>query len=315
MTVLDRILVTGGAGFIGSHTVDFLLRQGKQIIVLDNLFSSKLNRLDLQHPNLEFIEGDVLEYPLVVDLLESCDAVLHLAAIASVQYSIEHLIYSFQVNTQGFLHVLEAIRQANRPIRLVYASSAAVYGHTQQMPCCDSTPLLGELLSPYALQKVNNEEYAKLYAQLHWIKSLALRYFNVYGIGQDPQSPYSGVISRFLDAYHKDAELTIFGDGKQSRDFIHVDDVVKANWLALQSNMSGVFNIATGEAQTLLDLVHYLEMAGNRPAKFHFEPAKSGDIKASYADIRMAEEQLGFRYTISLQEGMKMMFDELRSEQ
>src|SRR3990167_4601835 len=116
--------------------------------VLDNLFSSKLNRLDLQHPNLEFIEGDVLEYPLVVDLLESCDAVLHLAAIASVQYSIEHLIYSFQVNTQGFLHVLEAVRKAHRPIRLVYASSAAVYGDAKQLPCSDSIALSSGYLSP-----------------------------------------------------------------------------------------------------------------------------------------------------------------------
>ncbi|HLB42772.1 MAG TPA: NAD-dependent epimerase/dehydratase family protein [Gammaproteobacteria bacterium] len=312
MTVLDRILVTGGAGFIGSHTVDFLLRQGKQIIVLDNLFSSKLNRLDLQHPNLEFIEGDVLEYPLVVDLLESCDAVLHLAAIASVQYSIEHLIYSFQVNTQGFLHVLEAIRQANRPIRLVYASSAAVYGHTQQMPCCDSTPLLGELLSPYALQKVNNEEYAKLYARLHGVNSLALRYFNVYGLGQDPQSPYSGVINRFIDAYHQDAELVIFGDGKQSRDFIHVRDVVEANCLALQSQYSGVLNIATGQPQTILDLTNYLKIVGRRTAKLQFNPAKLGDIRVSYADIRLAKQALGFHYKITLQEGMKMMFEKYR---
>ncbi|OGT36043.1 MAG: hypothetical protein A3F11_05370 [Gammaproteobacteria bacterium RIFCSPHIGHO2_12_FULL_37_14] len=311
MTVLDRILVTGGAGFIGSHTVDLLLEQGKQVIVLDNLSSGKLEHINLQHPNLEFVEGDVLEYPLIVDLLESCDAVLHLAAIASVQYSIQHLIYSFQVNTQGFLHVLEAVRKAHRPIRLVYASSAAVYGDAQQLPCSDNTSLCNNtMLSPYAVQKKNNEEYAKLYARLHGINSLALRYFNVYGRGQDPTSPYSGVISRFLDAYRREDDLTIFGDGKQSRDFIHVSDVVKANCLALQKEYAGVLNIATGQPQTLLDLVSYLELAGHRSAKLHFEPAKSGDIRASYANIHRAEQQLDFRYSVSLQEGIKKMVSE-----
>lgn len=311
MTTKHRILVTGGAGFIGAHTVDLLLQQGKQVIVLDNLFAGTLSRLNLRDPNLEFIEGDVLEFPLIVDLLKGCDAVLHLAAIASVQYSIEHLIYSLQVNTQGFLHILEAIRLAKRSIRFVYASSAAVYGDISQLPCSEQTALIGAALSPYALQKTHNEEYAKLYTRLHGIKSLALRYFNVYGLGQDPASPYSGVMSRFLELYKKDLELTIFGDGQQSRDFIHVSDVAIANSLALQSDYSGILNIASGEPQTLLTLIHFIENVGVRAAKLYFVEAKAGDIRASYADVALAKECLGFRTNVSLEQGIRQMFEEI----
>ncbi|RDI44599.1 NAD-dependent epimerase/dehydratase family protein [Aquicella lusitana] len=303
----QRILVTGGAGFIGSHTVDLLLQQDREVVVLDNLFSGKLKNLDLKHPNLEFVEGDVLEYPLIEDLLTHCDAVLHLAAIASVPQSIENPIYTFQVNTQGFLHVLEAVRSSGRPIRLVYASSAAVYGEAQSLPCRDDAPLSGMLLSPYALQKKQDEDYADLYERLHGVKSLALRYFNVYGERQDPHSPYSGVISRFLDAYQNSAELTIFGDGRQSRDFIHVSDVARANWLALQGSHAGAINIATGHPETLLNLIQCLEEAGGRPAKLRFEPARAGDIPSSYASVTEAEMHIGFTATLPLKEGISRL--------
>ncbi len=307
----ERILVTGGAGFIGSHTVDLLLAQGKQVVVLDNLSSGRLDNLNLTHPGLEFVEGDVLEYPLVVDLLKGCDAVLHLAAIASVPQSIEEPIYTFQVNTQGFLHVLEAVRHAGRSLRLVYASSAAVYGDAAVLPCDDTSPLPGELLSPYALQKKHDEDYAELYARLHGIKSLGLRYFNVYGLRQLPDSPYSGVITRFLDAYKKDSELTIFGDGQQSRDFIHVKDVAKANVLALDSDYAGVMNVALGKAQTLLQLIEYMEAAGARPAKRNIRPARAGDIKVSFAAVTTLAEQLRFQPEIPLREGIRELLNSI----
>ena len=305
--VPQRILVTGGAGFIGSHTIDLLLQEERQVIVLDNLSTGKLENLNLTHPNLEFIEGDVLEYPLVEDLLDQCDAVLHLAAISSVQQSIENPVYTFQVNTQGLLHVLQAMRKLKKTIRLAFASSAAVYGEMNQLPCRDDLPLAGIPLSPYALQKRHDEDYANLYGRLFGIQSLALRYFNVYGKRQDPLSPYSGVISRFLSAYQKEEKVTIFGDGKQSRDFIHVADVARANWLALKSDFNGVLNIATGLPQTLLDLIKYLEAAGNKVVKLQFEAAKKGDIKSSYAAISMALEHLQFKAEIPLNEGIKSL--------
>lgn len=303
----QRILITGGAGFIGSHTADLLLSQGHEVVVLDNLSSGQLNNLDLTHPNLVFIEGDVLEYPLLQDLLMDCDAVLHLAAVASVIKTIEEPIYSFQVNTQGHLHVLEAVQKADRPIRFVYASSAAVYGDASELPCRDDKTLSCAALSPYALQKRQNEDYAKLYKRLFAINSLGLRYFNVYGSRQDPDSPYSGVISRFLDAYQKENELTIFGDGQQSRDFIYIADVARANMLALQSEATGVLNIATGVPQTLLQMIEHMEKAGGKPAKYCFAPARPGDIKTSYAQVTMAEEQLNFAYSVSLGEGLQRL--------
>ncbi len=303
----NRILVTGGAGFIGSHTVASLLAQGCQVVVLDNLYSGKMTNLNMQDPNLEFIEGDVLEYLLVEELVNSCDAVLHLAAIASVPQSVELPIYTFQVNTQGFLHVLQAVYKAGRPIRLVYASSAAVYGNATELPCREDVSVSGMQLSPYALQKWETEEYAALYARLHGVQSLALRYFNVYGPGQNPNSPYSGVISKFLDTYPQGQKLTIFGDGSQDRDFIHVSDIVKANELALQSDYTGALNIATGEPQTLLQLVEYIGTAGGKPAELNFQPERSGDIKSSYAATKMAQVQIGFKASVSLKDGIAAM--------
>jgi UDP-glucose 4-epimerase len=298
----NRILVTGGAGFIGAHSVRYLLQQGCEVMVLDNLSSGKLTNLDLSHPNLEFIEGDVLEYPLMLDLVKKHDAVLHLAAVASVPASIDDPIYTMLVNTQGFVHVLKAVQETTFPVRVVYASSAAVYGNTTQLPCREEqqeTPL-----SPYALQKMNCEQYAALFRQLHGVSSMGLRYFNVYGDGQDPHSVYSGVISRFMDHFKKGQPVTIFGDGTQSRDFIHVTDVARANFLALQSEQMEVLNIATGVPETLLNLVEYVGAAGGRPVDCRFEAARSGDIKASYANVEKAAKSLDFTASIQLKEGI-----------
>lgn len=301
----ERILVTGGAGFIGSHSVDYLLQQGCQVMVLDNLSSGKITNLDLSHPNVEFMEGDILEFPLMVDLVKNCDAVLHLAAVASVPESIADPIYTMLVNTQGLVHVLQAVHVSRLPVRVVYASSAAVYGDTAHLPCREQqveTPL-----SPYALQKMNCEQYASLFAALHGVSSLGLRYFNVYGERQDPSSPYSGVISRFMDLYSQGDELMICGDGLQTRDFIHVADVARANWLALQSQQAGAFNIATGVPETLLALIDYIEAAGSTPARRIFAPARVGDIRASYADIAQAAEHLDFKASISLKQGIAQL--------
>lgn len=304
---LQRVLVTGGAGFIGSHTVDLLLNQGKEVIVLDNLYSGKLENLDLQHPHLEFIEADVLTFPLE-ELVARCDAVLHLAAIVSVPFTIENPLLSLQVNTQGLLQILHAVSKVDNSIRVVHASSAAVYGDTQALPCDEKMILPSVPLSNYALQKIHSEDYAKLYSHLYGIQSLALRYFNVYGLRQDPYSPYSGVISRFAEAHQNAKPLTIFGDGQQSRDFIYVEDVAKANVLALQSNYTGVLNIATGKACTLLQLIDYIAQTSQKSPQLQFAESRIGDIKESYGSPDLAKLQLGFTATISVQEGMQRIF-------
>lgn len=305
--MMKKILITGGAGFIGSHTADLLLQAGHRVTIYDNLSTGKIINLDLLHPQLEFVPGDILDYKALLIQIKRCDAICHLAALPSVQKSIEDPLHSLKVNTLGFLHVLQGIREAQKPIRLVYASSAAIYGGTKTLPCSDDSPLLAPALSPYALEKANNERYADLYANLFGIKSLALRYFNVYGPRQDPSSPYSGVISKFIRCYQKQEEITIWGDGQQSRDFIYVADIARANLAALQSDYAGVLNIATGIPETLQNLVRYIEQAGGAPALLNFAPAKVGDIRESYASIKKAADCLSFHYETGLAQGIGLL--------
>lgn len=306
-TQMKRVLVTGGAGFIGSHTVDLLLEQSMQVVVIDNFSAGKLSNLNAFHPGLTVVQADILDYTKLASEIAKCDAVLHLAALPSVPKSIEDPIVSLKVNTLGFLNVLQAIRDANPHIRLVYASSAAVYGDAKVLPCSDENPLPENALSPYALEKANNERYAALFSHLFGIKSIGLRYFNVYGPRQDPHSPYTGVISKFIADYKANETITIFGDGQQSRDFIYVKDVARANALALQSNYEGQLNIATGVPETLLNMVRYLESAGDHAASVHYKEPRMGDIRESYASIEKAKQHLQFTYQIGLSEGIKTL--------
>lgn len=303
---LQRILVTGGAGFIGSHTVDLLLKLGHQVSVLDDFSSGKRSNLDQSHPALQIITGNILDEACVAECIKDCDAILHLAAIVSVPQSIADPLHSFRVNTQGFLHVLQAIQTAGRrSVRIVYASSAAVYGRETQLPCRDDVRLSKMPLSPYALQKMHKEDYADLFAKMYGVPSLGLRYFNVYGSRQDPNSPYSGVITRFIHAYQQGKPLVIFGDGQQSRDFIHVSDVALANYLALMSDYQGSINIATGQPQTLLQLVQHIESLGGRRVQVQFAGAREGDIPHSYAATQLAKTHLQFEAQVSLSQGMQ----------
>jgi UDP-glucose 4-epimerase len=308
---MKTILITGGAGFIGSHTVDLLVQTGARVIVYDNLATGKLTNLDLFHPNLEFQPGDVLDYAKLFAQVKRADAVLHLAALPSVPKSIEDPVHSLQVNTLGFLHVLQAIREATKPIRLVYASSAAVYGNNSELPCNDEADLNQQVLSPYALEKANNERYAELFARLFNVNSLALRYFNVYGPRQDPNSPYSGVIAKFIEHYQKQEQITVWGDGEQSRDFIYVDDVARANVAALQSDYCGIVNVATGIPQTLRNLLQCIEVAGGKEADVHYFAARPGDIRDSYASVSKAELCLSFSYQTKLAEGIKLLMSSM----
>lgn len=305
---MKRLLVTGGAGFIGSHTVDLFLEKNWEVIVFDNLSTGKLSSLNCFHPHLRVVQADVLNYPMLAKEMARCDAVLHLAALASVPQSIAEPVESLKINLLGFVYVLQAIRAANKSIRLVYASSAAVYGNND-MPCRDDVALPEKVLSPYALEKANNERYAALYSQLFNIPSLGLRYFNVYGSRQDPQSPYSGVISKFISRYQKQEPIIILGDGKQSRDFIEVADVARANLLAIESDYCGALNIATGTPKTLLDLVAAIENAGDHAATLQFASERAGDIRESYATVEKAKECLKFECQISLIDGIKKLMN------
>ncbi len=305
---MKRVLITGGAGFIGSHTVDLFLEQDIEVVVLDNLSSGKINNINPFSPQLIFVRADASDASALRKALLGCNAVLHLAARPSVAESLAHPLRSLEANIGGFLHVLEAIRQSNDTIRLVYASSAAVYGAHTPLPCDDTIPLTVDPLSPYALEKITNEYYAALYARLYGIKSVGLRYFNVYGARQDPASPYSGVISKFIKQYQQHKPITVFGDGEQSRDFIHVSDIAKANWQAINSDYCGVLNVATGAPETLNQLIHYLELVSGTPAHIEYNPSQLGDIRESYATTYQAEQCLGYRSTVSLIDGIRLFF-------
>lgn len=304
---MKRVLITGGAGFIGSHTACFLLQKKIAVTVFDNLSTGKLANLDLNVPLLRVVQADVLDYPSLLVEVENCDAILHLAALPSVPLSIQDPLGSHAVNMTGFLHVLQAIRMVGKPIRLVYASSSAIYGDTTKLPCCDESIGHTNVLSPYALQKIQSEQYANLYAKFFAVPSLGLRYFNVYGTKQDPQSVYSGVIARFIKHYQQDLKLSIFGDGHQSRDFIHVTDVARANYLALQGDYCGVLNVATGIPETLSNVISYIEAIGGKKAQLEFMPSRLGDIKSSYAATQKAKQVLNFHFELSLSEGLKQL--------
>jgi UDP-glucose 4-epimerase len=301
------VLITGGAGFIGSHTVDHLLAQQIPVTIFDNLATGKLQNLNLDSPLLTFKSGDVCHYAEVAELVQKSAAVLHLAALPSVIKSIEDPLESHAVNMVGFLNVLEAIRAANKPIRFVYASSSAIYGDTQDLPCRDDKATDNDVLSPYALQKMQIEQYAQLYFKLFGIRSLGLRYFNVYGPRQDPQSLYSGVISRFMKAFAHQEKLTIYGDGLQSRDFIHVLDIAKANGLALSCDYHGALNIATGIPETINNLIAYIEANAATKALREYVQPRLGDIRESYAAVAAAQKALAFTPTLTLSQGIKAM--------
>lgn len=301
---MKKILVTGGAGFIGSHTVDLLLENDYKVLVYDNFTTGKLSNLNLFHSQLEIIQGDILDYPKLSKEIARCDAVIHLAALSSVPRSIEDPVESLKINSLGFLNILQGMRAMPKPMRLVYASSAAVYGQMEHLPALDDVHLSTPTLSPYALQKAENEKYADLYLRLFDLPGIGLRYFNVYGPRQDPASPYSGVISKFIEQYQKKEPITIHGNGEQSRDFIFVKEVAKANLLALEKDYCGVLNIATGIPETLNKLIQYIERAGGRVSEKEFFAVRAGDILNSYGCIKKAAAYLSFQSQISLEEGI-----------
>jgi UDP-glucose 4-epimerase len=278
MSRVEHVLVTGGAGFIGSHTVDALLADGARVTVLDDFSNGKRTNLPGAHARLKVVAGDVRDAAAVRSALDGATHVLHLAAQVSVQASVADPVGSCQQNVVGFLTVLEAARAAGVK-RVVYASSAAVYGAPRELPLTEASPVAP--ISPYGLEKAIDDQYGRLYADLYGLAPLGLRYFNVYGPRQDPRSPYAGVISRWADALAAGAPVRIFGDGTQTRDFVYVGDVAQVNLRALAAAATGVCNVGTGMSVTLLDLLDALERAAGRTAGRCFESPVPGDIRAS----------------------------------
>ncbi|MEJ2272129.1 MAG: SDR family oxidoreductase [Candidatus Bathyarchaeota archaeon] len=304
----SRILITGGAGFIGSHLVDRLIENGHTVRVIDNLSTGEKRNLN-PHKNKEsfqFIEGDIRDFNLVKKCVKDVDAVLHEAALVSVTRSLEDPVLSNEINIKGSLNLLKASVDANVQ-RFIYASSCAVYGDTEILPVSEKNP--SNPLSPYAVDKLAVEKYAKIFNDSFEIETVGLRYFNVYGSRQK-YGPYSGVISIFINKLLEDKAPTIFGDGEQTRDFVNVKDVIDANILALsKKDVAGkVFNISSGKAITINNI---LEIIKKILKKENIDPIYSesrlGDIKHSFADITKAQEILGYEPKIQIDKGLEQL--------
>lgn len=303
---MKKVLVTGGAGFIGSHTVDLLLADGIAVRVLDNLSSGHRSNLPDSHPLLEFIEGDINDTDMVRECMQGVSHCLHLAAQVSVEASLQDPLNSAMQNIVGFLNVQNSARIEGLE-RLVYASSAAIYGEPSQIPLPEDTEKAQ--LSPYGLEKQVNEEYADLYHRIYGFSSLGLRFFNVYGPRQDPKSPYAGVIALFADRITEGKDLSIFGDGKQTRDFIYVVDVARAIVAALGSSVSGACNIGTGKQITLLELIEVLSKITGNKCEVSFEPPREGDIKDSLANVEKMNQSLGIQAKTSMEKGLSRLLN------
>jgi UDP-glucose 4-epimerase len=307
-----RALVTGGAGFIGSHIVEELLQKGASVRVLDNFSSGKRENLEALHGDLEILEGDLRDEELLKAATREVEFVFHLAAFISVPQSMLEPQECFAINVAGTVSLLEAARRAGVH-KVVLSSSTAVYGDPDKFPTDEGTPL--QPLSPYALSKQVNEQYARLYTRTFNLPVTALRYFNVYGPRQRPDSAYAAAISIFSRRLVNGEPITIYGDGKQSRDFIFVKDVVRANLLAAGSDSAGeVFNICTGCETTLLDLLETLSEISPRQPEVRFEAPRAGDIYRSLGDPGKAAALLGFRATTSLANGLAQTMEWMKGK-
>ena len=307
-----RALVTGGAGFIGSHIVEELLRGGASVRVLDNFSSGKRANLASFQGDLEIQSGDLRDDEAVKAAMRAIDLVFHLAAFISVPQSMLEPQECFAINVAGTVTLLEAARQAGVR-KVVLSSSTAVYGNTDKFPTGEEAPL--KPLSPYALSKQVNELYARLYTQTFNLPVIALRYFNVYGPRQQPDSAYAAAIPIFAHRLVHGEPITIFGDGKQSRDFIFVKDVVRANLLASESNAAGeAFNICTGHETTLLDLLEGLSEVSPLQPTVRFEAPRPGDIYRSLGNPEKAAAALGFRAGTSLANGLAQTVEWMKNQ-
>lgn len=303
MAASYRCLVTGGAGFVGSHLVDGLLAAGHQVRVLDNLSTGDEGNLAHLAGRLRVLRGDLRDRDVVRAAMSDVEVVFHLADISSVRRSIMAPIETIDVNVRGAMQVLQ-VAQESGVRRVVLASSAAVYGDSANLPLRESEPPAP--LSPYAVHKLACEHLARVFSQMYGLETVALRYFNVYGERQRVDAEYASAIPQFADLIARGEAPVIYGDGEQTRDFIHISDAVAANLLAAESPAAAgqVINLASGQGVSVNDVVRTLaEIAGSRTPPRHL-PAQPGDIRHSVADIALAREALGFAPKVSLAEGL-----------
>jgi len=298
---LANYLVTGGAGFIGSHISEALVKRGHRVRVVDNFVTGYQRNI---RDGVEFVEGDVADQAVATRVVAGMDYVIHQAAIPSVPRSVAHPLESHRANVDGMLQMLLASRDAGVK-RLVFAGSSSVYGDTEVLPKTETMPT--NPLSPYALQKLTSEQYGQMFTRLYGFETVTTRYFNVFGPRQDPGSPYSGVISLFIKALHEGTRPVIYGDGGQTRDFTFVTNVVDGVLRAAETPGVGgeVFNVATNSRISLNQLLETLKKIFGSNVEPIYKEARAGDVRDSQADISKAGKLLGYKPTVGLEEGLR----------
>ena len=308
-----RALVTGGAGFIGSHIAERLVGEGHEVRIIDNLSSGHRENFAGFADKVEFVEGDIRDLGLLERLTQGCDWVFHQAAVVSVPYSVEHPQETHDVNIQGTLNVLLAARK-NKVKRVMFACSAATYGEDPELPKRET--MAPQPCSPYGVEKITGEYYLGVFNQLYEVETVSLRYFNVFGPRQDPRSPYSGVISIFVDRTLTDKTPLVFGDGEQYRDFVYVGNVVDANMLAatVPEAAGRCYNVGCGEKTSLNDLLRTLGKLAGKQLRADYTDPRAGDIRESVADISRIEAELGYAPKVGVEEGLRHLLDYERAK-
>ncbi len=299
-----RYLVTGGAGFIGSHIVEKLVKNNQEVIVLDNLIEGSLENLKAVENDIEFVKGDIRDLDLLNKIMKGVDYVLHQAALRSVPKSVNNPLEYDNVNVHGTLNVFEAAR-LNGVKRVVYASSSSVYGDQEKLP--ESEDMLPKPISPYAVSKLATEYYGYCFFYNYGLETVGLRYFNVFGPRQSLDNDYAVVIPKFVSCILKDENPPIHGDGTQTRDFTYIDNVVEGNLLACRKEGIGgeVFNLACGESCSVLDLVKFINEITGKSIEPVFTPKRPGDVKHTLADTKKLTEKMGFEPVVNLKDGLE----------
>jgi nucleoside-diphosphate-sugar epimerase len=309
-----RYLVTGGAGFIGSNTVDELVRRGHSVVVLDDLSSSREDNLADVRNKITYIKGSITDIEVVRKAMHEAEYVLHLAARTSVPRSVKDPIETNKINIDGTLNVLVAAKEL-KVKRVVFAASSSAYGETPTLPKVET--MEPQPISPYGVTKYVGELYGQTFGRCYGLENVALRYFNIFGPRQDPSSPYSGVLAKFCTAFLEETPPVVFGDGEQTRDFTYVENAVQANLLACEApNVSGkVFNVGVGGRVSLNDVLRELGKITGKKLETKYEPPRDGDIRDSQADISQAKEFLGYEPPVSFEEGLARTFEWYRATQ
>jgi nucleoside-diphosphate-sugar epimerase len=305
---MARYLVTGGAGFIGSSLVNHLIEKNEAVVVFDDFSTGTRRNLEgvARHPGIEIVEGDVRDLAALKRAVRKCDYVIHLAALASVLRSMKDPLLVNDVNVLGTLHALLSAQASNHVRRVVYSSSSSAYGDNPTLPKVET--MQNNPLSPYAVSKIAGEDYCRMFTNSLGVETVSLRFFNVFGPRQNPTSQYAAVVPRFITSILKGRDPVIFGDGKQTRDFTYVDNVVDAIVLACQAPKAAgeVINIACNSRVTIEGLARFIGGVVGREVEPKFEKGRAGDVRHSLADIRKAQDLLGYRARVGVEEGLRL---------